>query len=176
MNDTVYALAALPNGELAVGGRFSAANGSVSPYLARYVSTCPASATVTTAGCPSSGGANTLTATNLPWTGATFRVDGTGLPSFAFIGVVTGFSTTSLPLSSVLPQGQPGCNLNVSHDVVDFVVSNTGTATAMTSLPNTPALAGAVFHQQMIPFEVDSALSFTAITATNSLSMTVGSF
>lgn len=172
----VIALATLPNGDLVAGGWFTMAGGLVSAHLARLTTTCPAAANSTAPGCPSSGGANTLTAENLPWTGSTFRATGTGLPLSGLVAIVTGFSTGSLPLSTVLPQGQPGCTLAVSPDLVDFVLPTAGAATARTPLLNTPSLAGIVFHQQMIPLEVDAAWNVTAVTATNALAMTVGSF
>ena len=83
MPSTVRALAVLPNGDLVAGGGFTTAGGSVSAYFARYVSTCPATATLYSSGCPSSGGSNTLVATTLPWVDATFRATGTGLPTNA---------------------------------------------------------------------------------------------
>jgi hypothetical protein len=127
-------------------------------------------------GCPSSGGSNTLAATSLPWIGSTFRSRGTGLPALAFVASVFGFSTTTLPLASVLPAGQPGCDLLVSPDGVDFQAITTGTAEYQATVPNVPAIAGLVVHHQMIPFEVDQQLNFVAITATNALRLTVGFF
>tara|TARA_R110002094_G_scaffold61795_8_gene72320 strand:- start:1475 stop:2017 length:543 start_codon:yes stop_codon:yes gene_type:complete len=176
LNGAVFTLKAQPDGKLHVGGDFTRAGPTVSAFLASYVSSCPAAAATAAGGCPSSGGANTLVANNLPWTGATFRTEGSGLPAFAFVGVVTGFNTITMPLSLLLAQGQPGCDLHVSTDHVEFVLSTTGTAASSLTLPNTPALGGTTFHQQMISFELDPAFHFTAITATNSLAMTVGSF
>jgi trimeric autotransporter adhesin len=171
----VAAVVSLPGGDIAVGGDFLTAGGLVAAFFARLVAPCPASATIGAAGCTSSGGANLLSAINLPWTGSTFVAEGTGLPPFSVIGVVTGFATITLPLSSVLVQGQPGCSLDVSPDVVDIALPTAGSARIHTTLPDSPALVGAVFRQQMIPFELDATLQFTAITATNSLSMTIGS-
>ncbi|MBK8100886.1 MAG: hypothetical protein IPK26_27685 [Planctomycetes bacterium] len=46
--------------------------------------------------------------------------------------------------------GLNGCSGYTSVDVVDLVGSAGGTATARTSIPNNPALAGlVVFHQAM---------------------------
>jgi hypothetical protein len=41
------------------------------------------------------------------------------------------------------------------------------------ALPNSPALAGVVFDHQMVSLALDPSL---AVTATNSLRLTVGSF
>ena len=57
-----------------------------------------------------------------------------------------------------------------------FVVSSLGTAEVVIPLPNDPALVGQSFHHQMVPFEVDLSFAFTAITSTNALTMTIGSF
>ena len=173
---SVSTLAVLPSGELAVGGDFTTAGGLVSAFFARYVATCPASAATASTGCPSSGGSNSLTALTLPWTGAATELEGTGLPPLAVVGIVTGFAPTSLSLASVLPQGQPGCDLHVSPDLFDFVGSTNGTARAATAIPSSPALAGAVFYQQMIPFEIDLSLQLVAITATNAIELTIGVF
>ena len=47
---------------------------------------------------------------------------------------------------------------------------------AQLALPNTQALAGIAVHQQMVPFEVDPALNVIAVTATNAIAATIGSF
>jgi hypothetical protein len=172
----VGALELTANGHVVVGGNFTTAGGSASAYLARLTTTCPAAAVAAGTGCPSSGGANTLAATSLPWIGSTFRSRGTGLPGLAFVASVFGFSTTTLPLASVLPAGQPGCDLLVSPDGVDFQAITTGTADYQAAVPNIPAIAGLVVYHQMIPFEVDPQLSFVAITATNTLRLTLGFF
>jgi hypothetical protein len=43
-------------------------------------------------------------------------------------------------------------------------------------LPNTPSLVRQVFHHQMVPFEFDAALNIIAITSTNAISLTIGTF
>jgi hypothetical protein len=61
----------------------------------------------------------------------------------------------------------------VQPDYVDLALAAAGTLSVQFALPNTPSLAGAVFHHQMVPLALDATL---AVTATNSLAMTVGSF
>ena len=172
----VFALCTSGNGELVVGGQFDSVDGRVSRFLARFTTTCPATALTTGTGCIGSGGLNVLTATTLPWLGSTFRARATGMPSYAFVLAATGFSTLSLPLPPLLPQGQPGCSLLVSPDVVDVLLPQAGISTSQLALPTTPALVGQTFHQQMLPLEVDLALNITALTSTNALAMTIGSF
>jgi hypothetical protein len=67
----------------------------------------------------------------------------------------------------------PGCTLHVQPDFVDITFANAGTASFQFALPNTPSLAGVIFHHQMVPLALDPSL---AVTATNALAMTVGSF
>ncbi|MBZ0221193.1 MAG: hypothetical protein IT455_09875 [Planctomycetes bacterium] len=158
------------------GGDFTTAGGAVSVSLARLTTTCPAFATTLGTGCSGTGGANLLTATSLPWIGSTFRTRGTGMPSFAFVLNVTGFSTTSVPLPAILPQGGAGCSLLASPDVVDVLLPTSGIATAQLALPNALALVGQAFHQQMLPLEVDAQFNILALTSTNALTATIGAF
>jgi hypothetical protein len=113
-----------------------------------------------------------VTAT-LPWTGSTWRADASGLPNAAAVFVVNGFGATSLPLGAVFATAQPGCTLHVQPDVVDLTFASQGTASVQFLLPNTPSLAGVTFRHQMVPLALDGTL---AVTATNSLLLTVGSF
>lgn len=175
-NGGVTDLALTAAGELVVGGGFSAAGGAVSARLARYAATCPATATVHGVGCPGSGGANQLGVQSLPWIGSTFTARGTGLPSFALISIVSGFSTISLPLAAILPQGVAGCDLLVAPDFVYFAVATAGTVTTSITIPPALALVSATFHQQLNPFELDASLNIVAVTASNALTMTVGAF
>lgn len=168
-NHGVRTATVLPEGELLVGGGFIG-------QLQRYPTTCPAQVAPAGSGCPSSGGANDLVVETLPWIGGTFRARGTGLPALALVSQVYGFSPTSIPLASILPQGVPGCDLLVSPDFVQFSVANAGSVTTAVALPNDPAIVGANFYHQLNLFEVDAALNFVAITASNALALTVGSF
>jgi len=61
-------------------------------------------------------------------------------------------------LSLLLPQDQPGCNLLVAPDLLEFVFASAGAAEVQVPLPNTTAVIGQVVHQQLIPFEVDALL------------------
>jgi hypothetical protein len=167
-----------PLGELAVGGNFYTAGGTTSARLARLTTPCAATATTSGAGCASSGGGNVLTTTDLPWLGGTFRATGTGMPTSAFVFAVssTAAITPGLPLATVLPQALPGCLLHVSPDIVEAQFVLGGVASSQVPLPNTPALAGAVFFHQLVPFEVDALLNIVAISTTNALQLTIGSF
>lgn len=177
MQNSVEALTTLPNGTLVAGGYFTTAGGRTSAYIARYTTTCPASAVSYGAGCPSSGGSNTLTATSLPWVGTTFRATGTGLPGLAFALAATGVQPVvpPLPLASVFLEGVPGCNLLVTPDIVEAMLAS-GTAQSQLFLPNTPGLIGATFYHQMVLIQITPQAAFVAITATNALRLTAGVF
>jgi hypothetical protein len=176
MDSIVTALAMLPTGTLAVGGEFRGANGQVSAFFARYATPCPATATATGAACASSGGANAFAASAMPWTGATFRARGTGLPSVAFVATVTGFSAINLPLAAVLSPSPAACGLYVSPDVVDVTIPVAGAVDTQIAIPNTPSLAGVQLRQQLVALEVDAGLNLLQNTSTNALALTVGTF
>jgi hypothetical protein len=156
---------------LLVGGWFHSAGGAVSPYVARFATTCPASVLPLGAGCPSSGGGNSLAVT-LPWIGGLWGSEACGLPAAALAMVTWGFATASLPLANFLPTAPAGCTLHVRPDAVDMRVPSGGVLAFAVRLPASTALAGTVFHAQVLPLDTVSL----ALTATNALTMTVGSF
>lgn len=127
-------------------------------------------------GCPSSGGANTLVATDLPWLGQVFRATGSGLPTNALVIAATsvGLMQPPVALAALLPQAISGCALHVGGDVLEALVTTNGSATSALLLPNSAAIVGAVFHHQMVPIEVGPALQWLAVTSTNTLQLTIG--
>ncbi|HZN40787.1 MAG TPA: hypothetical protein VFD82_18425, partial [Planctomycetota bacterium] len=139
-------------------------------------SPCPASATPFGAGCVGSGGPNALSATSLPWTGSMFTSFATGMPGNAVAIGVLGFSTISVPLSSILPQGVPGCTLLVSPDLLDLLLPAAGSVQAQLAIPNAAVLAGQIVHQQVVPVEFDLVGNIVALTSTNGLTLTIGTW
>ena len=143
------------------------------------MSTCPATATLYSSGCPSSGGSNTLTATELPWVDATFRAMGTGLPTTAIVLTLTSVTPVPqgiAPLTIFFPQAGPGCDILTMPDILGVLVTATGTAQSSFFLPNTPPLVGVTFYHQMVPIELDGLGNWVAVTATNALRLTAGIF
>ena len=169
-------LAIDPHGEVAGAGSFFTAGGVVSAYLGRIVPTCAAVVVDGGAGCKGSGGLNALAAASPPWLGATFDAIATGMPASGLAFAIYGFATVSTPLAAVIPQGGPGCSLLVRPDLL--VVHTIATASLTTSLaiPNAAFLAGVAFHHQVTPLEVSPAGAFRAMTATNRLTLKIGSF
>ncbi len=176
MYNAVYALTTLPNGDLVAGGGFSTAGGAVSACVAQLTTTCPATTAPFGAGCIGTAGPNVLTATSLPWTGSTFTAVATGMPAISLALSVLGFSTASVPLSSILPQGVPGCTLWVSPDILTLYVPSVGIVTMQIVIPNAVALAGQIQHQQVVPIELDAVGNIVALTSTNALTLTIGAF
>ena len=115
-------------------------------------------------------------ATSMPWVGSTFRSVATGMPAIALAVGVFGFSTMSIPMPAILPQGVPGCTLLVSPDLLELYVPAAGIVQTQLVIPNTVALAGVVLHEQVVPIELSGTGGITALTGTNALTLTIGSF
>ena len=178
MDGFVRAFGQFADGAVAIGGEFRYVGGQPSPYVARITSTCPATASAAGPGCPSSSGANLLTAVTLPWLGSTLRTLGTGLPGSAYVFVVIGFSPLAggLDLSLVLGEAPAGCVLHVTPDMIGGQSAVAGSVEATVALPNTPSLAGASFHEQMLVAEIGGGGAITTITVTNALVLVTGFF
>ena len=176
MNQAADAFATRPNGDLVAGGYFTIVNGAVSRYLAQLTTTCPATAVASGTGCTGSGGPNVLTATALPWTGSTFRALATGMPANGVALGVRGLTTAATPLATILPQGVAGCTLLVSPDLTDLHVPTTGSLQTQFAIPNTVALANQILHYQVVSLELAVPGSITALTSTNALTLTLGTF
>jgi trimeric autotransporter adhesin len=172
----VFDLLSLRNGDVIATGSFDHAGGVASAKVARLASNCPATVLSQGVGCTGSGGPNVLTADSLPWTGSTFRATATGMHASALVLSVYGFTPISLPMVSVLPMALPGCEARMLPDLAELVLPTGGAALTALVLPDSPALAGIVLHHYVVPFEVDAALQIVAVTSSNSLQLTLGSF
>jgi len=162
------AFATAPSGEVYVGGAFALAGGQVAGGLARLSSPCMATVQAAGAGCDG----DTVSST-LPWIGSTWRAEASGLPNAAVTVVVHGFAPTTLPLGAVFTTALPGCTLHVQPDYTQLGLAGNGGFAVQFVLPNSLALVGVVFHHQMVSLALDATL---AVTATNALQLTLGSF
>ncbi len=170
----VRAMALRADGALVVGGTFSVAGGITSRSLAVLSSTCPATATTYGAGCSSAAGPLVITADTLPWISAPFRTTTTGIaPDSLCIGLI-GLSQVSIPLAALLAEGQPGCSLLTSLDILLSLTQSPGTASSSFALANDPSLIGVPFFQQTIPFEFDAFGAIVAVRGSNALSLVIG--
>lgn len=171
-NGLVWDVLAPQRGAAIVGGAFATAAGASSPNLARLASACPAGAVDLGGGCAAASAA----ATRWPWLGGALETAATGLPTFAFAVAVTGLAPANVPLATLLPQGQPGCALLVTPDLLDAALAVGGTARVALPIPSQAALLGLTLRQQYVSFELDANGRLTTVTATNALAATIGAF
>jgi hypothetical protein len=172
----VHDMAVDPRGEVVAVGNFLTVGGVASAYVQSLHPTCPATAVAGGLGCTGSGGPNVLTATSLPWLGTDHVAVATGMPLFGIAIEVFGFGTLAMPLSSLLPQGAPGCSLLVTPDVLLADVPVNGVLITSLSIPNAPALVGFVLHEQVVPLDIAASGALNALTATNRVTLTLGAF
>ncbi len=170
----VVELVAAPDGSILVAGA-SQLDGVVSAGFARLWTTCPAAAVSSGPGCTGSGGPNVLAATSLPWTGSTYRGIVTGLPANGIAADVYGLSTLAVPLPLIVPQGVAGCTLLSAPDFVVTLFPTGGAAAVQLVLPNTAAFAGMTVYEQVLALDFVGP-AFVALTGTNRLTLTIGTF
>jgi len=102
------------------------------------------------------------------------RPDPSRCPNSLGLGIV-GFTQLSIPLSALLPEGQPGCSLLTAADITPFAPNGPGnTATSSFALGNDSSLIGLTFFAQTIPLEFDTLGAIVAIRASNALSLVIG--
>ncbi len=163
------------DGDLVLGGTFNVAGFTMSYALASLQSTCMPSAAPYGTGCSSAAGPLVITADALPWTSATFRTTTTGIaPGSLCVGII-GLTQLSIPLDSLLVEGQPGCFLLASLDIQMLLLPDgAGEAHSAFALANDPSLIGVPFFQQSVPIEFDSGGAIVAIRGSNALALTIG--
>ena len=169
----VLAARFFPGGDLLGAGAIEAPGPAF--HVGRLRSSCPATALASGTGCTGSGGLNVLVPRALPWLGSTFRAQATGLPVVSLAVGVRGFVATAVPLAPLLPPAGVQCTLLVTPDVLDAYVPASGSLTTQLTIPATPALVGAVFHEQVVALEL-SGSGIVAVTSTNRLTLTLGAF
>ncbi|HEX5050255.1 MAG TPA: hypothetical protein VFZ65_00655 [Planctomycetota bacterium] len=163
------------SGDIWLTGAFTTLDGVISSRHARLEPQCPASTASLGTGCTSSGGPVELAADSLPWLGSTFRAVATGIPNDALVVGVRGLQATSIPLATLLPQGQPGCLLLASVDLLDVQLPMAGSVFPVMTIPNAMALIGRTMRYQVLPVQFDAAGNVSAVTSSNALSLTFGS-
>ena len=173
---TVYDVEPPSHGSLAIAGSFDAVSGGVSRNLAMLASTCAPSAATAGLGCAGGGGVVDLVSENLPWLDSTFRARCSGLPANAIALGAYGFSQSSVPIAALLPQGLPGCVLYVADTILfDALIGSPQVVTTI-AIPNDPMLVGSNFFHQVVPAELDGLGNIAAISASNALALTIGTF
>ena len=170
----VITLTTLPNGDAMAGGAFDIVPGALGENLARLSTSCPATATGYGAGCTGSGGLNTLTVGGLPWIGSVMRSTTTGVQPGSIALAIWGWTQISIPLSSVLPIGQPGCNLLASPDFLIVTTAAGNSVASQLAVPNSPSLIGGIINHQVALVEVGAPGAFTKFTSSNAVAFTIG--
>lgn len=163
-------------GVVGVGSGFLPPGGIQAAGVARLSTTCPATVVPLGAGCTGAGGSPVLTATTLPWLGATFRSRATGLPANSFAIEVLGYTSVAVPLAAILPQGVAGCMLTTAPDLLLLHLPNAGTVDMALPLAPSIAFAGFVLHQQVVALSLGPTFDIVALTSSNSLQLTEGWF
>ena len=172
----IRALAWTDPGVLIAAGQFAEVDGVSSLHIAQLATTCPATTATVGAPCLGSAGPCTLTVTEEPWVGSSFRAIAAGLATPSIAISIFGLQTSSLPFSSLLPQGVPGCSLLVSPDIFEAVLPISGAVSTSLAIPNAPGLANVLVHHQVAILELDLASNLVAMTGTNALQLTLGLF
>lgn len=172
----VEGTALMPNGDLAVVGNFLTAGPIAASCVAVLQPTCRASAAPIGTGCAGAGGLDTLTANGRPWAGATFHATAAGLPASSAAFAAYGFLPTSVPLSTLLPQGLPGCSALLVPLLSELLVPSGGTAVTSVAIPNVPVAIGLQLLAQVVTLELDPSNSILAATSSNGLQLTIGVF
>lgn len=151
-------------------------SGCEQAFLVRFPAV-PASATAYGAGCAGSTGQLVLSASSLPYVGQNYAARCTGSSGNALGFSIYGLAQQAVPVTSVLPQGQPGCQLLTTLDLVLLVAPAIGNVfTTNLPIPNVPSLAGAVLQQQFAQCQVDAAGLLQSVATSNGLLLSIGSF
>lgn len=176
VDGTVSELGVGGDGALLAVGTFEQTGGEVALAFGEWSPGCAPAAPAYGNGCAGTGGPDVLTATTLPWDGQTLRTRATGLPQLSLALVIYGFSQISVPIAALLPEGLPGCDLLVAPDILGLALANAGAVDSEVFIAPLPSLVGVTFYHQVLPLELDAGAAIVAITATNGLALTVGSY
>lgn len=142
--------------------------------VAVIASACPPLASSVGVACTGSSALLQFSADTLPWIGAAFETTGTGVPATALVATATGFTTTQQPLSLVISQALPACQLLVVPSAVAVQLATTGMVQQQLALPDDVALIGQQFHQQLVAWDLGPQLQINEVISSNALTMTIG--
>lgn len=144
-----------------------------SATIARRATDCPPTIVNSASGCTGSTQPH-LQATDWPFVGGTYRAHCTGVPLGLIVNAYSDVPT-NVVLSNVLANGAPGCTLLGDPVVLETLLPVAGVASCQLAIPANISLAGLTIRHQMLPLEYNAPL-ITEISASNALSLTVGSF
>jgi len=162
-------------GAFCLGGTVNQTGILPASSLTTLRSLCMPTATSYGSGCSSAAGPLVITADTLPWVGSTFRTTTSGVASGSLCIGLIGLTQLAIPLPTLLPEGQPGCSLLTSLDILLLLTNGPGnTASSAFAFTNDPALIGVPFFQQTLPFEFDLSGAVTAVRGSDALSLVIG--
>jgi hypothetical protein len=138
--------------------------------------TIPAAATPYGTACVGPQGPLQFAAEQAPYLGVPAISVCQGASTQALQIGVLGLVPTSVPLSSILPAGLPGCLLLASPDVLTLLPVTNGIARQQLAIPFSPGLIGLSYLQQVLRIDLSAAGDFSSIVGSNGLSLTIGAY
>lgn len=144
-------------------------------FVVRFPS-IPAAATSYGSACVGPQGALQFAAAQAPYVGVPAISDCQGASAQALQIGVLGFAPISVPLSSILPVGLPGCALLASPDVLTLLPVANGVARQQLAIPALPTLVGASYRQQVLRLDVAPTGGFASLAGSNGLLLTIGAY
>jgi hypothetical protein len=164
------------DGDLFVSGSFTRFGSVPSAANGRAITACPAQVASYGNGCIGPAGPLVLTAQQAPWAGSEYRVRAYGMPATAIGLHAIGAAATSQSLPELLPQSLSGCSLLVTGEILNLFVPVAGVAEPSLRIPDSLALVGASFYQQVLAVQLDGSLNIVTVSSSNGLAATVGFF
>ena len=174
--EVVACLATRSNGDLVAGGSFTAGGGAPLQRIARFSAGCPSTVASYGPVCAGTAGPVLLDATTLPVLGYSFTLSATGFAPGALGLRMIGTTQTAVPMRSLHPAGQLGCELSLAPDILFEPASPSAGALAVTvPIPNATSLIGLVAYAQAGAIEF-SGTTIALIATSNGVRFTVGTF
>jgi|694.fasta_scaffold103603_2 hypothetical protein len=144
-------------------------------FVVRFPS-IPAAATSYGSACVGPQGALQFAAAQAPYVGVPAISECQAASAQALQIGVLGFAPISVPLSSILPAGLPGCALLASPDVLAVLPVANGVARQQLAIPALPTLVGASYRQQVLRLDVAATGGFASLAGSNGLLLTIGAY
>ncbi|MCU0863844.1 MAG: hypothetical protein MUC36_08640 [Planctomycetes bacterium] len=159
---------------LTIVGQGIAPSGCEQAFLVR-LPRVPATVTAYGPSCVGPNGPLVLTADSPPFIGTSYAATCSGATATAVHLGSFGFVATSLPLPTVTPTGQAGCDLLVTPVILAVLPVTGSTVRSGLQLPNDQTLAGLVLRQQVLQLEFTPA-GLAVVRSSNGLELGLGAF
>lgn len=167
---------AIAGGDVLAGGAFTRTGPVLSGQFARLGAPCPATALPVGAGCAGLTADLSLTTTQAPWAGATYRSRAATFGPAGLALHLFGFTPIAVPLPLLLAEALPGCDLLTTPDLLEVLLPVQGVVTFATTVPNDPSLAGVQFREQVLQYEFGAGGTVAGISSSNAMALTIGVF